>query len=350
MNTPLLENILSQGDALRAVLACQSEAALNHAADFLRSKKRILLSGMGASLFACGPLEHALQKRGIDVTSVETAELLHFGAAALGSETAMVLVSRSGESVEVIKLLEKVRRSGVRVLGITNVPDSSLSKMADQCLVIGSPTDQLVAIQTYTSTLAVFALLEAAVGGELAQALDDFERTVEILNRVLPDWVTSRGEGITFLQEDAPLYLLARGSAMASALEGMLLMHETAKAPAIAMSIPQFRHGPVEVVDAKFRAVVIGTQDETRALDFELAQDLRRMGGQARWLGPEVGAIPTLRPWPQGLPARFMRIAETIPLQIAAYTKAELSGISPGDFRWAPAVTASESGFPGITL
>ena len=348
MSTPLLENILSQSAALSAVLTSQSTAALNGAADFLLSKKRIVLSGMGASFFACGPLEHALQKRGMDVTSVETAELLHFGAAAIGPDTAMVLVSRSGESVEVIKLLERLRGSGIRVLGISNVSDSRLSKMADHCLVIGSPADQLVAIQTYTSTIAVFALLDAAAGGNLAQAIEELERAIEVLKPVLPHWVASRDEWIPFLQEDTPLYLLARGAAMASAFEGMLLMHETAKAPAIAMSIPQFRHGPVEVVDARFRAIVIGTQSETRTLDLELAQDLMRMGGQVRWLGPEAGSVPALCLWPQGLPARFTQVAETIPLQIAAYTKAELRGVTPGDFRWAPAVTASEAGFPGM--
>jgi len=145
--------------------------------------------------------------------------------------------------------------------------------------------------------------------------------------------VQARAEWHPFLDGNSPLYLIGRGPTMGAVCEGVLLMHETAKFPAIGMTVPQFRHGPVEVVDANFRAVVIGTQSATAELDSLLVDDIRAMGGQARWLAPST------------TPLRFAAIAETIPLQIVAYTKAELRGLRPGDFRWATAITSTESGF-----
>ena len=62
MNLPMVENILAQGDSLRAVVAHQYRAerqALEHAAQLLRSSKQIVLSGMGASFNACIPLSQA---------------------------------------------------------------------------------------------------------------------------------------------------------------------------------------------------------------------------------------------------------------------------------------------------
>ena len=143
------------------------------------------------------------------------------------------------------------------------------------------------------------------------------------------------------------MYLLGRGPAYGSVEEGVLLMHEVAKSPAVGMSVAQFRHGPVEVVDGEFRAVVFGTQAATAALDAALANDLIGMGGQVRWIGPAspgCDAVP-LCSWPASVPQRFTSIVEVVPLQLAAYKKAELGGIRPGDFRWAPAVTTSEQGF-----
>lgn len=127
-------------------------------------------------------------------------------------------------------------------------------------------------------------------------------------------------------------------------------MHETAKAPAVGMSAAQFRHGPVEVVDENFHAIVIGTQPATSELDAALADDLTRMGGHVRWLGPAPKRQPieALCSWPADVPERFASIFETVPLQLAAYRKAELRGIRPGDFRWAPAITNSEAGFPAV--
>ena len=96
--------------------------------------------------------------------------------------------------------------------------------------------------------------------------------------------------------------------------------------------------------------MIIGTQSATAGLDSALANDLTRMGGQVRFLGPAVqdSTAPSLCEWPAGVPERFASIFETIPLQILAYLKAEMRGIHPGDFRWAPTITSSESGFPQL--
>jgi glucosamine--fructose-6-phosphate aminotransferase (isomerizing) len=343
VTTPLLENILNQAEALKSVAAHQfgqGHAALENAAEFLKSSKQVTLTGMGASYFACLPFQHMLAGSGFDVRCVETAELLYF----LPSSGTVVLVSRSGESIEVTKLLASL---DVPALGIVNVANSTLGTQANHFLCLHSPSDQLVAIQTYTATLAVFALLHAEIAGELHDAKLDIEKTIEFLEENLPRWLEARQEWRPFLEGPAPLYLLGRGPALGAVSEGVLLMHETAKAPAVGMSVPQFRHGPVEVVDADFRAIVIGTQSETAELDSALANDIVGMGGQVRWLGPAVAGLkaPSLFPWPAHLPTRFKSIIETIPLQIAAYAKAELRGVRPGDFRWAPAITSSETGF-----
>ena len=354
MTTPLLENILNQANALGEIAEYQfgsGRVALERAATILQSKKRIVLSGMGASSFACIPFQYLLAQRGFQVTCVESSELLYFLSSFFDEDTAVVLVSRSGESVEVKKLLPMLRETGAAVLGVVNVKESSLSSQADQAIVVHSPADQLVAIQTYTGTLATFALLQAAVVGELEQARDELEQTIDLLTGLLPEWVHASEGWSGFLQGTAPLYLLGRGAALGAVAEGVLLMHETAKAPAVGMSVAQFRHGPVEVVDREFRGIVIGTQAATEELDTALGEDLTKMGGQVRSIGLVANGsrARALCAWPTPVPERFAPIFETIPLQIAAYRKAELNGIRPGDFRWAPAVTSSETGFSAQT-
>ena len=350
MSTPLLRNILNQAEALRAVAEHQfgeGRAALLRGAALLRSKKRIVLSGMGASCFACTPLYYRLAQRGVQVTSVETSELLYFLPALLEEDTATVLVSRSGESVEAVKLLPTLKRQKSAVVGIVNVPGSVLSLEADETIVMGSPVDQLVAIQTYTATLVTLALLEAAMFDELDQARIDLQKTTELLSPLIPECVENSEGWREFLENDGPVYLLGRGPALGAVFEGVLLMHEVAKSPAVGISGAQFRHGPVEVVDSRFRAILIGTQPVTAPWDIALAKDLAKMGGQARWIGPvaEGAGIEPLLAWPEGVPARFAPVIETIPLQMAAYRKAEIRGVTPGDFRWAPLVTTSEAGF-----
>ena len=309
MTTPLLSNILNQPEALRAVADYQfgdGWHALVRAAALLQSKKRIVLSGMGASFHACVPLQYTLSALGIHASAIETAELLYFLPAAIDHDTAVILVSRSGESVEVTKALPLIRERGATAIGIVNVVESTLAREADQAVVLRCPSDQMVAVQSYTATLVTFALLAAVISGEADAAKTQLSKTIDLLTDFVPAWMAASEDWNEFLSQAAPMYLLGRGPALGAVQEGVLLMHETAKAPTVGLSVAQFRHGPVEVVDSRFRAIVIGTAAATRELDIELAKDLGRMGGQARWLGPdaEQAELEPLCSWPSAMPRR----------------------------------------------
>lgn len=341
--TPLLENILQQSIALenaRKFHTGEGRSALLAAAEALRARKRVVLAGMGASLFAGAGFA--------SWNAAEASELLYASDAEIDRDDALILISRSGESVEITKLLKYALERDIFTLGVTNVPGSTLANQASQAILTASPPDQFAAIQTYIATVATLVLLESALCHQFGAAIDELAQTVETLARWLPAVVDSRLTWDEFLKNSGkPVYLLGRGSNLASVSEGVLLMHEIGKEPMLGMSVAQFRHGPVEVVDSKFRAVVLGTEWQTTNLDRSLTKDIKAMGGDARWLGPPSrdSGVSLLCPWPENAPARFLRIFEIVPLQCLAYRTAELKGLTPGEFRWAPQVTLSESGF-----
>lgn len=354
MTTPLFENILAQPSAIETAGLFQlgdGRRDLLRAAEIICRGRRVILTGMGASLFACIPLQYALAVRGTDVSIVETAELLHFLDAQLTPDVLAVLVSRSGESVEVVKLLDLLGRRGCKAVGITNTPGSTLAKRAQASVLLQAPVDQLVAIQSYQATLVTLAFLGAACAGEMETAAAEFVHALSSFKLWIDHCISASTAWNEFADSRSPLYILSRGPSMASVAEGVLLMHEAGKTSAVGLSSAQFRHGPVEVVDWSFRAVIIGAQDSTREIDWGLARDLVEMEGQIRWIGPSLGdaQIETLGVWPNSVPERFAASFEIVPLQLLAYRTAETRGFVPGDFRWAPLVTNAESGFPGLS-
>lgn len=351
MNPPLAENILSEADALRAVRAHHFSAgreALVRAAELLRSSKRIILSGMGGSLFACVPLSYFFAERGIFAQVIETSELLHFCTPALDASTAVILVSRSGESVETTKLLPLLKQARCSVVGVVNVPDSTLATQSNQTVFLGSPPDELVAIQTYTATIVTLLLIGSAYFLDLYGAMKaELDATIESLSAWIPECFRWSGAWPSFFASASPLYVLGRGASLGSVGAAALLFHEAAKMPAVGMSAAQFRHGPVEVVDEQFRAVIFGSQAASREIDHALAEDLAKANSNVRWIGPPVenSTVPPLYPWPADLPERFAPVAEIIPMQIAAYRTAQWRGVPLGRFRFAPMITLSETGF-----
>ena len=115
MQLPMMDNILAQASSLDGVLRQGriNAAATAACADLLRSAGgRLLISGMGASYFAAIPAAAALARQGRPVHFAESSELLHFGEGAWSAGDVAVLISRSGASVEVLRLAERMRAAG----------------------------------------------------------------------------------------------------------------------------------------------------------------------------------------------------------------------------------------------
>jgi glucosamine--fructose-6-phosphate aminotransferase (isomerizing) len=204
----------------------------------------------------------------------------------------------------------------------------------------------MVAIQTYTGTLMLAYLLGCATDGRLDAGVSEVKALLPAFSRLVSLQMEDSNGWDSFFEGHSPVHLLARGPSYASALEGALLFNEIAKAPAVAMPVGSFRHGPVELVDKEFRGLVFAQDGQTQSLNLSLAQDLVRFGGQVRvigprnpsWLGLDGCDVPAV---PEPLSPLF----EIVPVQVAALRVAELRGIAPGSFRYTPQVAVDEASF-----
>ena len=344
----LLRDIAGQPESLAGVLrrqAGEGRAALRQAAEMLRTARRVVVTGMGASLYAATPLYYRLAALEIDAALVESGELLHY-LRGLCEDAVVLAVSRSGETVELVKLLPELGPLGCRLVSATNEAESALAVAADCSLVAGSLPDEMVAIQSYTGTLLALHLLGAEVAGEFTEAHDEAVRLIDALPAYIEANIEAIAEWDGFLDPALPVHLLGRGPSYGSACEGGLLFGETAKAAAFGMPAASFRHGPVEAVDASFRGLIFAPPGRTRSLDMALANDLVRFGGKVRVIGApgeDAAGLPIV-PAPDA--GEFLTpLAQIIPVQLAALRLAQLKGLTPGVFRHAPQVTRDEARF-----
>lgn len=321
----MVEDILGQPESLAHAAERQLGAglsALQEAAKAMKGARSLVLSGMGSSAYACISLGCRT-----GATVVESGELLHFPRRA----DVVVLVSRSGETVEVVKLLPLLRAQGTTVIGVTNEAESTLARGADIPVLVDCFADGLVAIQSYTGTLLTMLLLGAVVAGD---SLVEWKRRVDVLTAAmrvrLPELLEESAGWREFYGSAPVMYLLGRGPSYGSALEGSLMFHESAKLPAVAMTGGNFRHGSAEVIDDKFRAIVFASQPATHALDAALAGDIARFGGRVQFIeAPEVH--PSLAP-----------VMEIAPVQVAAWRLTQWKSIPSGVFRFCTQVTTAE--------
>ncbi len=349
MKTPrLLDDIRNQPGSLERVLdyqLSQGRPALAKAAEAITRSRRVVLTGMGSSLFACVPLQYLLASHGIACEAIEAAELVHYRHSD-AKDAVVVLVSRSGESVEIGKALPAVADCAAATIGVTNEPDSSLARHPQHSIFVNSPADEMVAVQTYTGTVLTLLLLGyTAAGCAEREWLDPVRAAIHALSMALEKFEAESRAWHGFLQDARPVYLLARGPSMGSALEGALLFNEVAKTPSTAMGAGDFRHGPVEIVAEDFRGIVFAPKGATRELNLALARDLRSFGGQIRVVGPAEDGSGGLFWEIPAISEGLSPLVEIAPLQFAALRMAELRGLTPGRFRYVSQVTVSESSF-----
>jgi glucosamine--fructose-6-phosphate aminotransferase (isomerizing) len=115
------------------------------------------------------------------------------------------------------------------------------------------------------------------------------------------------------------------------------------------MPIASFRHGPIEVVDSRFRALLFAPEGATRDLNLALARDLVRFGGRVRVIGPALPAeFESIGITTPSCVDALAPLVEVIPLQAAAVRLAQLRGVPLGRFRFTPKVARDEAAFKRV--
>jgi glucosamine--fructose-6-phosphate aminotransferase (isomerizing) len=344
----LMQDILGQEKSLARVLERQTgrgRAAMLEAAWSLREASKIVITAIGASLHSAYPLHYALAGRGMNCSIAEIAELLHYQEK-ICAGAVVVIFSRSGESIEVVKLLDKLKGVASRVIAVTNEPESSLAKRADVTIFVDSLPDEIVAVQSYTGAVAAGLLLAGGVAESFDSRVAEIATCGSLMTALIRESLECVAEWDSFVKAGAAIYFLGRGDSVASALEASLLIGETAKEAAIGMAAASFRHGPVEVVDGNYRAVIFAGPAATRGLNLELARGLTKFGGRIRVIG--VGGDDTKGMSLIAIPAiadAMLPLFEIIPVQIAAMRFAFVKGLEIGKFRHTGQVTTDEVAF-----
>ncbi|HLE13144.1 MAG TPA: SIS domain-containing protein [Anaerolineales bacterium] len=168
----------------------------------------------------------------------------------------VVGVSQSGQSPDIVSVLEEGRRQGRPTLAITNEPDSPLGKTADFILDIQAGEEKAVAAtKTYTAELMAVAMLSAALSErgldwqELAQVSGWAGRVLD-----LDGEIARMSQRYRYMQQ---CVVIGRGYNYATAFEWALKLKELTYVAAEPYSSADFLHGPIAMVERGFPVMAI---------------------------------------------------------------------------------------------
>jgi len=334
----LLREITEQPAVLHAVLEqytrrtpTLSSIAREWALRSMRS--HVVITGMGSSFSASYPVATYLNNRGIPTFLIDTSELVHHQLNLALKAGLLVIVSQSGESAEIRRLLSALSPD-VPVVGVTNNHQSRLAQRAQWVLELHAGDEQTVACKTHTATQLTLLLFAAYLAGDnRALIMADALRTIGVIERFLAGWQATLDRALTQFNDAMMLTIIARGYALGAGLAGAVFIEETARLQARAISGGQVRHSSLEAVGRDFHACVLVSPDGTRQLTLDLATELGGYGGRLALIGhnlPQSNAYVVV-----DLPAvsgPFTPLTQIVPLQLLGYALAEQRGLEPGRF------------------
>ncbi len=174
--------------ALRATLDINSEQRLTEALDMLRSARRVILTGLGASGLVAKDLAYKLLKIGVMAVSETDMHAQLAAVQALDSRDLLLAISFSGERREINLAAEEAQRCGAKVLALTSFTPNSLQQRADHCLytISEEPAIRSAAISSSTAQYALTDLLfMAMIQQDLESAQDHLNHSAALVKKLV---------------------------------------------------------------------------------------------------------------------------------------------------------------------
>ncbi len=338
----MIKEIHEQPRVLRDTLTVGTRE-LDNAVELLSGAEHVYLTGAGTSNHAALAGKYMMARLASKVAhSILASEFREILCNLLSKDSVVVAITQSGETADTIEAANYAKSMGAKVIAITNVVGSSITRVADAVLYTrAGPEIGVAATKTFLSQLAMLSLLSLRLG-ELNDALrgkelEQLRMKIYEIPRLVSEAIrmTERKAGLLAKKYSSKrsFFFLGRGVSVATAMEGALKLKEIAYVHAEAYPAGESKHGPIALVKRGFPVVFVVPPDETKnkilgnimemkargakiiSLTQEGEKEIAQLSDDVFFLPP---TIPPLTP-----------ITYSVPLQLFAYYMAVERGADP---------------------
>jgi glucosamine--fructose-6-phosphate aminotransferase (isomerizing) len=326
-----LSGRIHRGRVLSAAFGERAEAAFEHV-------RAVQIVACGTSYHAGKVARYWFEALAGLPCSVEVASEFRYRRQVVQPGTLFVTISQSGETADTLAALKAAKELGyAHTLAICNVPESSIVRESDSCLMTrAGPEIGVASTKAFTTQLTALLLLVLALGRRHALAAEQEAKIVRELETLpaqirhvlqLEDEIAAWAE--LFGEKHHALYL-GRGAQYPVAMEGALKLKEISYIHAEAYPAGELKHGPLALIDAEMPVVAVAPNNELLEKLKSNLQEVQARGGELYVFADAEAPI-------ENVPGvRILRVAETdevvapivysVPLQLLAYHVALIKG------------------------
>ena len=175
------ENVFGRNiDTLERALQLLDFEKIEQAVGVLNQAENILILGVGASGTIAEDFYIRLMRIGIRAVSLTDSHLMQIQASQCGPDTAVIAISHTGKTREIVSAVRTAKECGAPTIGITGYPDTPLKEVSDICLELYSPEQLFV-----SPRVAQFSLIDTLYVSLAIRRKDSVVQNIERMNEVL---------------------------------------------------------------------------------------------------------------------------------------------------------------------
>ena len=340
----MLKEIHEQPTALRETLRgrfVDGEIQLSELAmtpEQVASIDRVFIIACGTSFHAGLVAKSLIEQWARIPVEVQVSSEFRYNDPIVDDETLVVAITQSGETADTLAGVREARERGAKVIAITNVVGSRVTRESDGVIYThAGPEIGVAATKTFTAQIAalnVLALKLAQAKGtmgteQIERVWGELVTIPEVVETILAD-TTGLMECAEAFSGAVSSLFLGRGMGVPVAMEGALKLKEISYIHAEAYPAGEMKHGPIALITEEVPVVVIATQGHTYEKVVSNMQEVRARGAQViavatsgdteiRQHAEHVLTIPFTSEALSAIPA-------TIPMQLLSYHVAKIRG------------------------
>ena len=230
---------------------------------------KIYIVACGTAYYAGNVGKNVIEKYARIPVEVDIASEFRYRNPIIDEHTLLISISQSGETADTLAAMRLAKGQGARVLAVTNVVGSTVSREASDVLYTWAGPEIAVASTKAYSTQVVSMYLIALLFGKLTGNLSDehFEEVAKGLMDIDKNVenVLAKEEEIKKIAYDHfkvhDVFFLGRGLDYFLSLEGSLKMKEISYVHSEGYQAGELKHGPIALVEEGTLIIAICTQD-----------------------------------------------------------------------------------------
>jgi glucosamine--fructose-6-phosphate aminotransferase (isomerizing) len=345
----MLKEIHEQPDVLAATLRGRIDTASGRLRlDELRIDDTALRAFDKVVVVACGTSHNAglVARYAIEhwvriPVEIDIASEFRYRDPVVDHRTLVIGVSQSGETADTIAACRFASELGAKVVAVTNVVGSTMTREADAVIYThAGPEIGVAATKTFTCQIAALSILalylaqqrQSVYPSEIADLLARLERVPVQVGEVLADTALAAAvEAEANAWKDATsAFYLGRGAAYPTALEGALKMKEISYLHAEAYPAGELKHGPLALIEDDVPVCSVVTASKVHAKTLSNVAEVAARGGRIVAVsnpGIDLSEVSPARVFE--VPAThelFAPIIDSVVLQLLAYHVATARG------------------------